>query len=130
MAPGVAAGLLLGLTGDLVVGRLVGLGALTLAMAGGLAGAITRRVFRDNLVVVGAIAAVLGMLTVTAYAALGWALGVRFNTWGAIVAIGAPVGLYCAVLVPLVYAIGFRSLNRPEQGLPDRRPLSGGGASE
>jgi len=128
--PGLAAGLLLGLTGDLIGGRLVGLGALTLAFGGGLAGLITRRVFRDNLVVVSAIALVLALFTVAGYAVFGWALGVRFNTWRAIVAIGVPVGLYSSVFVPLVYATGFHALNKPEQGLPDRRPLSGGDAGE
>jgi len=128
LGSGLAAGLLLGLTGDLIGGRLVGLGALTLAATGILAGLISRRVFRDNLLLVSAVALLLSVTDVGVYAVLGRALGARFDVLRALAAIGLPVGLYSAIAVPPVYALGFRRLNRRETGIPERQPLSGGDA--
>lgn len=120
---GLATGLLLGLTGDLIGGRLVGLGGLTLAFSGMLAGLISRRVFRDSLVLVGLVALVLSVLSVEVYAVSAWVLGVKFDVIRAVHTIGLPVGMYSAIAVPPLYALGQRLVARSERGLAERKAL-------
>jgi rod shape-determining protein MreD len=103
-------GLLLGLSGDLISGRLIGLGALSLAIPGIIAGLLARRVFRENLLVLSAMAMLLGYISSLIYALGASVMGVRFDISRALLVIGVPVGLYGAVLVPLFYALAHKRL--------------------
>jgi rod shape-determining protein MreD len=105
---GIAVGGVLGLTGDLISGRLVGLGALTLAVMGVISGLVARRVFRENLVIVAAVSLLLSGLWSILYSGGAWLFGIPFHPGRAFVVIGIPVGIYSAVLTPALYALGFR----------------------
>ncbi len=114
---GALAGLFFGLGGDLITGRLIGLGAISLAMAGATAGIISRRVFRENLLVLSLVALLLSNFQTFAYGLGARAFGVPFGLARALLAVGLPVGAYSAVLVPVVYALTYRRLgtgDRPD----------------
>lgn len=123
---GAATGAVLGLTADLVSGRLVGLGALTAAIIGAIAGLIARRVFRENLVIVAAVALLLSGLWSILYACGAWLFGAQFHPGRAFVAIGLPVGIYSSLIVPALYALGFRRFGQFEQPVASVRPRPGG----
>lgn len=106
--PGASAGIVLGMSGDIIAGRLMGLGGLTLALAGLIAGLASRRVFRENLLIIGVTSLVLSIGATLAYGIGARALGVGFGLVRAVWAVGLPVGLYSAFLVPVLYAISFR----------------------
>lgn len=114
---GAATGLLLGLSGDLVSGRLIGLGAVALAVPGIIAGLIARRVYRENLIVLAGLAAALAALSSAAYVAGASLLGVRLGFVRGMLVIGLPVALYTAVLVPVLYLVSQRKLG-PGAGNP------------
>lgn len=107
---GAIAGLAFGLGGDLITGRLIGLGALSLAMSGATAGVISRRVFRENLLVLALVSLLLSNLATVGYGVGAAAFGIRFSLARAIVAVGLPTGIYSAVLVPVLYTLTYRKL--------------------
>jgi len=113
---GAATGLLLGLSGDLVSGRLIGLGALALAIPGIIAGLIARRVYRENLAVLAGLAAALATLSSAAYVAGASLLGIRLGFVRGMLVIGLPVALYTAVLVPVFYLVSQRRLGPGARG--------------
>ncbi len=108
--PGAACGLALGLSGDLLVGRLIGLGAIAIGIPGIIAGLVARRMFRENLVVLSAIAVVLGSLSSVVYALGAALMGVKFDLVRAILVVGLPVGIYNGVLVPVLFAVTHKRL--------------------
>ena len=108
--PGAASGLALGFAGDILAGRLIGLGALTIALSGAAAGLIARRVFRENLIAIAVTSFALGLAVTGAYGIGARWLGLSFSVGGALWAIGVPVGLYSALLVPLFYALAYQRL--------------------
>jgi hypothetical protein len=73
-----------------------------------VAGLIGRRVFRENLLVLGAVALLLSTASTVGYALLAMVLGMRLDVPRVFVARGLPVGLYSSVLVPLGYTLGYR----------------------
>lgn len=110
--PGTAAswGAVLGLSADVIAGRLIGLGGLSLAAAGLAAGLVAGRVFRENLIVLAATSFVLGLATAVVYGLGAKILGIGFNMWRAMIAVGLPAGVYGAILVPVVCRLGYRRL--------------------
>ncbi len=123
---GMATGVVLGLTADLISGRLIGLGALTAAIVGALAGLVARRVFRENLTIVAAVSLLLSGLWSIAYSGGAWLFGVPFHPGRAFVAIGLPVGIYNSVLVPVLYALGFRRFGQLDPAAGGERLRVGG----
>jgi rod shape-determining protein MreD len=124
---GVATGVTLGLTADLISGRLVGLGALTVAIVGAVAGLIARRVFRENLLIVAAVALLLSGLWSLLYACGAWLYGTPFHPGRAFMAIGLPIGIYNSILVPALYSAGFRRFGQIEStAVVSVRPRPGG----
>lgn len=113
---GAGYGFAAGLAGDILTGRLVGLGALSLAGSGLAAGVAARRVFRDNLAVLGAVAFVLALLSTAAHGLAAQALGVPVSVLRLVWGQGIARALYSAVLVPLAYAAARRRA-RPRGGV-------------
>lgn len=123
---GAATGAVLGLTADLISGRLIGLGGLTAAAIGAVAGLIARRVYRENLVVVAAVALLLSGLWSVLYAGGAWLMGIPFHAGRAFVVIGLPVGMYSSIVVPVLYALGFRRLGQYDSAAGGPRVRAGG----
>jgi rod shape-determining protein MreD len=108
-------GLALGLASDLVAGRLIGLGALSLAAPALVAGLLARRVYRENLLVLGAMAVGLALLSTLVYALGAGAMGLRFDLARSIAVVGTPRAASSAVLVPAAYALAYRRLRMLER---------------
>jgi len=113
--PGALWGGALGFGADIIAGRLIGLTAVALALTAAIAGLLARRVFRENLLVLSAIALLLGTASSAFYGAGAWMLGVRFDVIRSLTVVGVPVGLYSALLVPILYALAYKRLRLRER---------------
>lgn len=107
---GFAHGLVCGLLQDMLIGRFIGLNMLVWALVGGLCGAFTRGLFKENYLV--AIVSVLGSWTAGClmYALLAGMLSGDFFSMSRISQIILGGALVDCFLAPVIYVPVYRSL--------------------
>jgi len=99
-----------GIIQDFFVGSYIGLNALTLMLAGFIAGVCGERLYKENSLIVALVTFFSSAVSLTLYYVLMRYLNIKISLIPAIWQIILPTALYSSLLVPLFYLRVYRSL--------------------
>lgn len=106
---GASFGFLAGLFEDLLLGRFIGMNALTKGLTGLLVGYIESKIFKENILVPVMVVLMASFVNESLFFIVGKALGfnINFSYWLTIV---IPVAVYNTCIVPLLYKGFYKSV--------------------
>jgi len=107
--PGAVLGFFGGLLEDLLIGKFIGINALTMMITGLVVGQIENKVYRENIVVPVILTYAGSVFCEILFLLFARLVGMNIPFWGGLARVGIPVAIYNSCLVPLVYGKFYRS---------------------
>jgi len=101
-----------GLAQDILIGRFIGMNALTKMITGYLIGQVEQRVYKDHVLVSAAFLFAGTMINETLYFMVSRMVGLKMEWARAFDQVILPVAIYNAVLAPFFYRLFYRSHTR------------------
>jgi rod shape-determining protein MreD len=109
---GAALGFFAGLLEDLLIGRFIGINALSKMLTGLVVGQMEGKVYRENVLVPLIFTYAGTVFCEIVFLLLGLLVQMNIPFWGGLARVGIPVALYNACLVPLSYGKFYHSSTR------------------